>query len=108
MTDKTDGATLEKIDDVHNSDVEEVKQVAREQGFSAVSKFRKQQLIDRITKSVRDKASAENNGNSNGKESSAGKRESGRNRKKKKNVHEILPESDAPTLKERIDEIQNT
>src|SRR5699024_5036375 len=74
--------------------------------LSSVSKLRKQQLIDRITQSVRDKASAQNNGNSNGKESSAGKRESGRNRKKKKNVHEILPESDAPTLKERLEEIQ--
>ncbi|HLR27001.1 MAG TPA: transcription termination factor Rho [Fodinibius sp.] len=106
MSDQTDGVTLEQIDSLPNRTVKELKQMAREQGLSSVSKLRKQQLIDRITQSVRDKASAQNNGNSNGKESSAGKRESGRNRKKKKNVHEILPESDAPTLKERLEEIQ--
>src|SRR5699024_11728519 len=90
MSDQTDGVTLEQIDSLPNRTVKELKQMAREQGLSSVSKLRKQQLIDRITQSVRDKASAQNNGNSNGKESSAGKRESGRNRKKKKNVHEIM------------------
>src|SRR5699024_10199310 len=105
MSDQTDGVTLEQIDSLPNRTVKELKQMAREQGLSSVSKLRKQQLIDRITQSVRDKANAQNNGNSNGKESSPDNRKSGRNRKKK-NVHEILPESDAPTLKERLEEIQ--
>ncbi|MCW9705940.1 transcription termination factor Rho [Fodinibius salsisoli] len=108
---QTDGVTLEQIDALPNKTVKELKKLAREQGLSSVSGLRKQQLIDRISQSVRDKARARNNGNdhsnSNSKNNSKqGRRKGGKKKKKKKNVHDILPESDAPTLEERLEEIQ--
>ncbi|SMO80625.1 transcription termination factor Rho [Fodinibius sediminis] len=108
---QTDGVTLEQIDTLPNKTVKELKELAREQGLSSVSGLRKQQLIDRITQSVRDKARAHSNGNSGDEhtksydKSKGNSRSSGR-KKKKKNVHDILPESDAPTLEERLEEIQ--
>src|SRR5699024_4504098 len=104
MSDQTDGVTLEQIDKLPNKTVKELRKMARDQGLSSISKLRKQQLIDRITQSVRDKARARKNGN-NGNQSS----QNSSSRKKeveKKNVHDILPESDAPTLDERLEEIK--
>ncbi len=107
---QTDGVTLEQIDTLPDKTVKELKELAREQGLSSVSDLRKQQLIDRITQSVRDKARAQqndrgnNNSNGNHKEHS-NKKQLGK-KKKKKNVHDILPESDAPTLEERLEEIE--
>src|SRR5699024_8079418 len=104
MSDQTDGVTLEQIDKLPNKTVKELRKMARDQGLSSISKLRKQQLIDRITQSVRDKARARKNGN-NGNQSS----QNSSSRKKeveKKNVHDILPESDAPTLDERLQEIK--
>ena len=116
---QTDGVSLEEIDTLHEKTVKELRNLAQEQGLSSVSGLRKQELIDRITQSVRDKARARGELNENGgdNESSNGhnKRRSrgsgpGKNREKKKqkkkSVHEILPESEAPTLQERLDEIQ--
>jgi transcription termination factor Rho len=110
---QTDGVSLEEIDTLHEKTVKELRYLAREQGLSSVSDLRKQELINRISQSVRDKARArgeldddsqksnESNNRSNGKHSGSGK-----SKKKKKSVHEILPESDAPTLQERLDEIE--
>lgn len=108
---QTDGVTLEQIDTLPNKTVKELRELAREQGLSSISGLRKQQLIDRITQSVRDKARARNNGNNNSsgehtqpyENSKQDRHKSGR---KKKSVHDILPESDAPTLEERLEEIQ--
>lgn len=108
---QTDGVTLEQIDTLPNKTVKELKELAREQGLSSVSGLRKQQLIDRITQSVRDKARAHSNGNdssnTSSKPSKEGRRKGGhKKKKKKKSVHEILPESDASTLEERLAEIE--
>ncbi|SHE65659.1 transcription termination factor Rho [Fodinibius roseus] len=112
---QTDGVTLEQIDTLPNKTVKELRELAREQGLSSISGLRKQQLIDRITQSVRDKARAQRNGNDNtgggqdeaSTDTKQGRRKSGgRKKKKKKSVHDILPESDAPTLSERLEEIQ--
>ena len=106
---QTDGVTLEQIDTLPNKTVDELKTMAREQGLSSVSGLRKQQLIDRITQSVRDKARAQNNTNGNGGNDggrSQSRNNNNRQKKQKKSVHEILPESDAPTLEERLEEIR--
>lgn len=113
---QTDGVTLEQIDTLPDKTVKELRVLAREQGLSSISGLRKQQLIDRITQSVRDKARANRNGNEEPvdedeytqayKDSKQNRRKSGAKKKKKKSVHDILPESDAPTLDERLAEIQ--
>jgi len=113
---QTDGVTLEEIDSLHQKTVKELKQLAREQGLTSVSGLRKQELISRISQSVRDKARARGNveerSNNNQNESHQNRRNSGKtntnnNRgKKKKSVHDILPESDASTLDERLAEIE--
>ena len=113
---QTDGVSLEDIDTLQDRTVKELRDLAREQGLSSVSNLRKQELINRITQSVRDKARARgeldsnSNNSSNNKDRSrnnSGQSDNSRNRKKKKkSVHEILPESDAPTLEERLAEIE--
>jgi transcription termination factor Rho len=78
--------------------------------------LRKAELINRISQSVRDKARArgeleEKSDNGRHTQAYKKKRNSGRDSdnkrgKKKKSVHDILPESDAPTLDERLAEIE--
>jgi transcription termination factor Rho len=113
---QTDGVSLEEIDTLQEKTVKELRYLAREQGLSSVSDLRKQELINRITQSVRDKARArgeldedgnDRQSNTNGSRSSSGHSDNNRGKKKKKkSVHDILPESDAPTLDERLAEIQ--
>lgn len=110
---QTDGVSLEEIDTLDQKTVKELRNLAREQGLSSVSGLKKQELIDRISQSVRDKARARGELNDSEKKSSQNGQsrsrnsDSGRNRKKKKkSVHDILPESDAPTLEERLEEIE--
>ena len=113
---QTDGVSLEEIDTLQEKTVKELRYLAREQGLSSVSDLRKQELINRITQSVRDKARARgeldtdsNNrpSNNNGDRKKSGHSDNNRGKKKKKkSVHDILPESDAPTLDERLAEIQ--
>ncbi|MDZ7657802.1 transcription termination factor Rho [Fodinibius sp.] len=113
---QTDGVSLEEIDTLQEKTVKELRYLAREQGLSSVSDLRKQELINRITQSVRDKARArgeldedgsDHQSNNNGSRSNSGRSDNNRStKKKKKSVHEILPESDAPTLDERLAEIQ--
>lgn len=114
---QTDGVSLEEIDTLGEKTVKELRYLAQEQGLSSISGLRKQELINRITQSVRDKARArgeldnnsgrqENdrqNRNHSGRSSNNNR---GNHKKKKKSVHEILPESDAPTLDERLAEIE--
>lgn len=114
---QTDGVSLEEIDTLGDKTVKELRYLAEEQGLSSISGLRKQELINRITQSVRDKARArgeldnnsgrqENdrqNRNHSGRSSNNNR---GNHKKKKKSVHEILPESDAPTLDERLAEIE--
>lgn len=116
---QTDGVTLEEIDTLDQKTVKELRQLAREQGLTSISGLRKQELISRISQSVRDKARArgelEERSDDGQSQSRRGRRNSGQNRssnnnnnrgKKKKSVHDILPESDAPTLEERLAEIE--
>ncbi|WP_445665788.1 transcription termination factor Rho [Fodinibius sp. AD559] len=113
---QTDGVSLEEIDTLQEKTVKELRYLAREQGLSSVSDLRKQELINRITQSVRDKARARGEldtdsndrpSNNNGDRNNSGHSDNNRGKKKKKkSVHDILPESDAPTLDERLAEIQ--
>lgn len=114
---QTDGVSLEEIDTLHKRTVKELRHLAREQGLSSVSGLNKQELISRISQSVRDKARArgELDSSSDGEQSSNNRgreraedsgSDNNRGEKKKKSVHDILPESDAPTLEERLEEIQ--
>jgi transcription termination factor Rho len=114
---QTDGVSLEEIDTLHKRTVKELRHLAREQGLSSVSGLNKQELISRISQSVRDKARArgELDSSSDGEQSSNNRNREGsehpdsnnnRDKQKKKSVHDILPESDAPTLDERLEEIQ--
>lgn len=113
---QTDGVSLEEIDTLQEKTVKELRNLAREQGLSSVSGLRKQELIDRITQSVRDKARARGEldqqaGGKSGQNGQGSRRSrkpdsKKRTKKKKKSVHEILPESDAPTLEERLEEIK--
>lgn len=113
---QTDGVSLEEIDTLPDKTVKELRHLAREQGLSSVSGLKKQELISRITQSVRDKARArgelddssegrQRSNNRNRKSSDHSNNNRGK-KKKKKSVHEILPESDAPTLEERLEEIE--
>jgi len=112
---QTDGVTLEEIDTLHQKTVPELRQLAKEQGLSSISGLRKQELINRISQSVRDKARArgeledrsDNDQHTQPYEKNSGRQDSNNHRgKKKKSVHDILPESDAPTLEERLAEIE--
>jgi len=112
---QTDGVTLEEIDTLHERTVKELKQLAKEQGLTSISGLRKQELISRISQSVRDKARARGEleePSDNGKQGHRNRQNSKNNNsnnsrgKKKKSVHDILPESDAPTLEERLAEIE--
>ena len=112
---ETDGVSLEEIDTLDEKTVKELRYLAREQGLSSVSNLRKQELINRITQSVRDKARARGELDDNSSENQSSNNNRSRNnsqsnnkskKKNKKSVHDILPESDAPTLQERLDEIE--
>ncbi|MDZ7715726.1 MAG: transcription termination factor Rho [Balneolaceae bacterium] len=123
---QTDGITIENLKSLEKKSVKELQELARSQGIKP-SGLRKHELIDRIKKSVEEgsKVLSEvdekekqqdgthhtqpydtgSNGNNNRNSRSSN---SGRKKKKKKNsVHNILPESDAPTLAERLEEIED-
>ena len=122
---QTDGITIENLESLEKRSVKELQQIARKQGIKP-SGLRKRELVERIRASVEEgskvlsEADEEakqqdgtqhtqpydtgNNGNKNNSRSS----HSGRKKKKKKNsVHNILPESEAPTLAERLEEIED-
>lgn len=111
---QTDGVSLEEIDTLQDKTIKELRYLAQEQGLSSVSGLNKQELINRISQSVRDKArargeldeSAARSSNNNHDRRSSERAESQGKQKKKKSVHDILPESEAPTLDERLAEIE--
>ncbi|MDX1636807.1 MAG: transcription termination factor Rho [Balneolaceae bacterium] len=132
---QTDGLTEEEIDKLHRKTVKELQKLAREQGLKSVTGLRKQQLIDKISETARKQAESMPGNNSDSSSGNDSKEEiqhtqpykkstdedqkqgrerkrkkkkskSGGGKKKKKSVHDILPESDAPTLQERIEEIR--
>ncbi len=126
---QTDGVTKEDIDSLPQRTVKDLQQIAREQGIKPTG-LRKNELVERIEKALKgedkelqepDKGKAQQDGTQhtqpydapdsqdNQRKSSNRSRgsKSGNKRKgKKKSVHDILPESDAPTLAERLEEIE--
>ena len=123
---QTDEMTQEEIDSLGQRTVKELHQLAREIGATPIYGLRKKELVANIReKLMNDESdnSSENedsqqdgtqhtqpykksSNNSNG--NSSNRSRSGNKRKKKngkKSVHDILPESDADTLDERIKEI---
>lgn len=127
---QTDGVTIEDIDSLPQRTVKDLQQIARDQGIKPTG-LRKKELVDRIRKaltgeekelSAPDKTKAQQDGtqhtqpydtpdsrDSNNNNSRSRRSSSGNNRnkkKKKKSVHDILPESEAPTLEERLEEIE--
>ena len=128
----TDGLTEEEIESLHRKTVNELKKLAREQGIKSLTGLKKQQLIDKISETAKKQAAAMpgNEASSEGDEEeeiqhtqpykkrsdressdrrgkrsrndSQDRKSGGGRGKKKKSVHDILPESDAPTLAERL------
>lgn len=128
---QTDGVTIEDLDSLSQRTVKELQQIARDNGIKPAG-LRKQELVKRIRKvlegearelSEPNKANEQQDGtqhtqpydtsddknarNKRQRTKSSGSGSSGkRGKKKKKSVHDILPESDAPTLEERLAEIE--
>mgnify|MGYP001458491603 CR=1 FL=1 len=129
---QTDGVTEEDIDSLNRKTVKELQQIAREIGIKP-SGLRKQELIERIQNTASQQlelrpAVADMGNNTDVQQDGTrhtqpydtrDSRESGQTRKRrldqpsaggkrggKKSVHSILPESDAPTLEERLKEIE--
>lgn len=128
QTDKDFQIDLETL---HQKNVKDLKAIAKAMGLKGVSTLKKQDIIDRI----RDTVDTENSNSSNnnepksaiyGQEShiqtyedkpkrnkktsssgGSGKRQPNRNnyKKNKKHVSNVLPESDADTLEERLEDI---
>lgn len=129
----TDGLTEKEIEKLHRKTVKELQEMAREQGLKKTTGLRKQQLIERIRETARRQAEQmpddnrtssagsgegeiqhtqpykkkSDNSNKHSKSRSRNSK-SGTNSKKggKKSVHDILPDSDATTLEERLAEIR--
>lgn len=124
----TDGLTEEEIESLHRKTVNELQKLAREQGLKSITGLKKQELINRISETARKQAEAmpddypsvsdeedeeiqhtqpykTNTSQDNRRPRTSSRPPSGGN-KRKKSVHDILPESDAPTLPERLAEIE--
>lgn len=127
---QTDGVTIEDIDSLPQRTVKDLQQIARDQGIKPTG-LRKKELVERIKKaltgeekelSAPDKTKAQQDGtqhtqpydtpdsrdsnNNRSRRSSSGNNRNKNKKKKKKSVHDILPESEAPTLEERLEEIE--
>lgn len=126
---QTDTITVEDLDTLHEKTVKELQHIAREQGLKSVTGLRKEELIKRLSQSIRDKAEANRtvsddtshqeydeeepgqhtqpyDTDSDERQQRRGRKGGSKGGKKKKSVHDILPESDAPTLHERLAEIE--
>lgn len=124
----TDGTTIADIESLQKKSVKELQKLAKKQGIKP-SGLRKKELIERLKQTVsEEQLSAPDNSNNNNmqqdgtqhtqpydtgkndrsKKNRSNRSKSGKKRgkKKKKSVHDILPESDAPTLEERLKEIE--
>ena len=127
----TDGFTEEEIKSLHDKTVKELRDLAKDRGVSSVSGLKKQELIKRISETAQKQAEAmpddqeqagsdvehtqpydngsdreRRRGSSSKSGSRSRKKSKGKGKGKKKSVHDILPESDAPTLEERLKEIK--
>lgn len=128
----TDGLTEEEIESLHRKTVHELKKLARNRGLKSVTGLKKQQLIDKISETARKQAEAmpdqdasgsgedeeqiqhtqpykkksQNESNNRRSNNTRTRKSGGSKGKRKKSVHDILPESDAPTLAERLEEIE--
>ena len=130
---QTDGVTEEDIASLHEKTVKELQHIARELGIKP-SGLKKKELIDRIQHAARQTdafaeeddqentgvqqdgtqhtqpyhTESSNNNSTNRTRKKSHGRSNSKDKKggKKKSVHDILPESDAPTLQERLDEIE--
>lgn len=131
QTDKDFQIDLETL---HQKSVKDLKAIAKAMGLKGISTLKKQGIIDRIRDSVEQKSSNNQKNSSKPKEvqnsnygqqshiqtydekperkktsssSDSGKRQHRNNHKKnKKHVSNVLPESDADTLEEKLAEIQ--
>ena len=128
---QTDKNTNIDLDKLHTKTVKELKEVAKSIGLKGVTALKKQAIIDRIRNQA--ESSSKGSDQDQGKEkplqnitygnqahiqtydqeSDSGRSKRGgqpnkrhKNKKpNKKHVSNVLPESDAPTLQERLDEI---
>lgn len=121
----TDGLTEAEIETLHEKTVKQLQKMARKQGLKSFTGLKKPELIERIRRTAADQAEifsetesvsqqdpADNhiqsyNQNDSDKNQRKDKKRSQKGGgRKKKSVHDILPESDAPTLHERLAEIE--
>ena len=115
------------LDTLHKKKLQDLKVIAKALGLKGVSSLRKQGIIDRIVDTVGKKKQGEplstkdaNYGNKDhiqvydsssdkkeGRRKKSHQKNRSKNRKKPNNKHvsNVLPESDAPTLDERLEEI---
>jgi transcription termination factor Rho len=118
---QTDELKQAGLDSLENKTVKELRKIARREEIKPVYGIRKKELINKIKEEL-----TESNSNNNEQPETVSaadkhtqpydndtKNRTGKNRsqkggqkKKKKNVHNMLPESDADTLLERINEIK--
>lgn len=127
---QTDELTQEEIDSLDKKSVKELHSIARELGVKPIHGLRKKELVEKIKDKLNDKEQRETSSDADGNGSqqdgshhtqpykksrgnadkkSSDRSKSGKRRKKKKgkkSVHDILPESDAETLEERLAEIR--
>lgn len=124
---QTDELTQGEIDSLQKRTVKELHQLARQVGATPIYGLRKKELVENIRQKFSesiDEESSSNNKNmqqdgtqhtqpykasANNSKKGRSNNNSGRSKsskKGKKSVHDILPESDAPTLQERLDEIE--
>lgn len=126
---QTDELTQRELDSLDTKTVKELHKLARRVGATPIYGLRKQELVENIKQKVSEsgdeepsstsdkdtqqdgsqhtqpyKASRKNSGNSSNGSKKSGRSKSGK--KGKKSVHDILPESDADTLDERLAEIE--
>lgn len=132
---QTDNDTNIDLDKLHTKTVKDLKEIARSLGIKGVSALKKQAIIDRIRKQASSGTSGSPDspapreqkemplqdatyGNKAHIQTYDGDSNSGRNKRggpprkrhkdkkpNKKHVSNVLPESDAPTLQERLDEV---
>lgn len=126
---QTDELTQGEIDSLEKKTVKELHKLARELGATPIYGLRKNEIVEnirqKISKSDGGEEPSSNNknmqqdGTQHTQPYKASEKKSDRNRsrknnsdrsksgkKGKKSVHDILPESDAPTLDERLEEIE--
>lgn len=124
---QTDGLTEEEIDSLYQKTVKELQKLAREKGLKSISGLKKEELIERISDTAKKQAEVisssqqqaefehtqpyereeENNRNRQRRSGGSGNSKNrGQKGGKKKSVHDILPESDAPSLYDRLKEIE--